>query len=104
MYLQEWDPGEVLDEGIEDAPLAKAILEERETDVTRAREDDCAGKPDLETVQVETVNRETPPEQEVVQGRQDGSSGQTVCGNCQRMMFHARYCDAHSRRTCTPAC
>lgn len=62
MCLQEWNPGKVLDERIEDAPLAETILEKREANVTRAREHDSAGEPNLETVQIEAIDWETPSE------------------------------------------
>lgn len=81
MCLQKRNPGEVLDERVENVPLAETILEKREADVARAWEHNHAGEPNLETVEVEAIDGETPPEKEVIKGRQDGSAGKTICRN-----------------------
>ena len=54
--VQEGDPGEVLDDGVEEGTRAEAVLEQREPEVTGAREDDRAGQPNLETVLVVPVD------------------------------------------------
>lgn len=79
--VQEWDPAEVLSERCEQLPLAEAVLEECETNVARAGEDDGAGEPDLKAVQVEPVDRVRPAEQEVVHHREERRRRKAVCAH-----------------------
>ena len=85
MYAQERNPGEVDEEAPQERLLAEAVLEEREAEVSGAEEHDCRREPDLETVQVETVDGELPSEQDVVDKRDGDRTCNTVC-NTQRFV------------------
>ena len=53
---QERNPGHVLDEGVDDITLSKAIFEQSESEVPRAGEDHCASQPNLKTVLIKSVD------------------------------------------------
>ena len=67
MHLQEGNPPDVLDESVDEVALAEAVLEQREANVTRDREDDCAGEPDLKRVKIIPVNFDAPAEKKIVE-------------------------------------
>lgn len=79
-HAQEGDPGRVLYERREEAAIAQPVLEDRVSDVARAREDHHAREPDLETVHVEPVDVECEPEDQVVHNGEGGRGGDTVIG------------------------
>ena len=63
---QERNPGHVLDEGVDNITLPKAIFEQSESEVPRAGEDHCASQPNLKTVHVIPIDVELEAEQDVV--------------------------------------
>lgn len=76
---QEWHPGQVLDERVEQWAVSEAVLEQRVPEVPEPGEHDHAREPDLETVQVETVDRGRPAEQKVVHQRKPKAGRDTIC-------------------------
>ena len=76
--LQERDPSEVLDEGVDEVTLAEAVLEQCKANVPGARENHGARQPDFETVLVESVDGNVPTKQEIVQNRQDRRTCQPI--------------------------
>jgi hypothetical protein len=78
MHVQEWNPSDVLDKTVDEVALAKPVLEECEPDITGDGKNDRAGKPDLETVQVVSVDFDTPTEEQVVHHGEDSRCGQTI--------------------------
>ena len=56
--LQEWDPGNVLEERGDEASLAEVVLEKGIPEVTCAGEDDGTCQPYLERVLVEAIDIE----------------------------------------------
>ena len=65
-HLQEWNPGDVLDERIYQAPLTEAVLQQCIAEVAGAGEDNDARQPNLKRVQEKVVHVERPAEDEIV--------------------------------------
>ena len=58
--------------------MPETVLQKGVPDVSSTGEDDRAREPDLETVQEEPVDRDAPPEEEVVEHGEEAPSGDTV--------------------------
>ena len=77
-YSQKRNVGEILKERGENVTLSKPIFEKGVRHVTSAREDDRAGKPDFEAVHIKSVDLKSPAEEEIVEYREKGGSGEAV--------------------------
>ena len=78
MYSQERDPHKVDEEAPEERFLTETILQQGEAEVAGSEEYDRRREPDLETVEVETVDGELPAQQHVVDNRDGDRAGDTV--------------------------
>ena len=79
MYSQERDPHKVDEEAPEERFLTETILQQGEAEVAGSEEYDRRREPDLETVEVETVDGELPTEQDIVDDRSSDRSSEAVC-------------------------
>jgi ABC-type microcin C transport system duplicated ATPase subunit YejF len=75
---QERHPFQALNQRFEEVSFAKSIFEERVTNVTGALENDRASQPDLETVEVKSVDVVAPAKQEIVYQGKSGSGSESV--------------------------
>ena len=103
--VQERNPRQVLEQRGKERAVPEAILEKSVPDVSSTREDDRAREPDLETVQVETVDGELPTEQDIVDDRSSDRSSEAVCeADCVSGHTPKGNRDyTYSTKTCMPA-
>jgi len=75
---EEGQPSQSVVSRFQQTSVSETILEKDEADVTKTGEDDHAGKPDLETLEVEAIHFVTPTEQEVIGKRKDEADSKTI--------------------------
>jgi len=71
-------PCHILDEGRQNAALAKTIFHQGEAEITSTGEHDRTGKPDFKTFHVEPVRLERKAEDDVIDDRKDSRGGDTI--------------------------
>jgi hypothetical protein len=76
--VQEWNPCHVLEESPEKIALSQTVLQQREADVSRTKEDNSGREPNFETVQIESVHRELESQEDVVKDRNSNRTSDTV--------------------------
>ena len=86
--------------------MAELVFKRRKPHISRAEEDDGNGEPDLETMLVESVNRELESEQHIVQDTDCDRGRDTICRKQkrkQRPRENTKEMKDHNTRTCKPS-